>query len=65
MNPLPYTTEPVVVSKDMCDHNDHMNVTYYYKLFDSVYTKMYIDKLGFDQEKMWLLKSSEVWAPQA
>ena len=50
MNPLPYTTEPVVVSKDMCDHNGHMNVTYYYKLFDSVYTKMYVDKLGFDQE---------------
>jgi acyl-CoA thioesterase FadM len=27
-----------------------MNVTYYYKLFDSVYTSMYIEKLGFDDE---------------
>ena len=34
----------------MCDHNGHMNVTYYYKLFDSVYTSMYIEKLGFDDE---------------
>ena len=50
MHPLPYKIEPIIVSKDMCDHNGHMNVTYYYKLFDSVYTKMYIDKLGFDQE---------------
>jgi acyl-CoA thioesterase FadM len=25
-----------------------MNVNYYYKLFDSVYTSMYIDELGFD-----------------
>jgi acyl-CoA thioesterase FadM len=32
----------------MCDHNGHMNVNYYYKLFDSVYTSMYIDELGFD-----------------
>ena len=50
MHPLPYKTEPIIVSADMCDHNGHMNVTYYYKLFDSVYTKMYIDKLGFDQD---------------
>lgn len=32
----------------MCDHNGHMNVNYYYKLFDSVYTDMYCSDLGFD-----------------
>ncbi len=31
----------------MCDHNGHMNVNYYYKLFDSTYTSFYIDELGF------------------
>ena len=34
----------------MCDHNGHMNVNYYYKLFDSVYTAMYYENLGFDDE---------------
>lgn len=33
----------------MCDHNGHMNVNYYYELFDSVYTSMYKENLGFDQ----------------
>ena len=32
----------------MCDHNGHMNVNYYYQLFDSVYTAMYYEDLGFD-----------------
>ena len=32
----------------MCDHNGHMNVNYYYQLFDSVYTAMYHEDLGFD-----------------
>ena len=32
----------------MCDHNGHMNVNYYYQLFDSVYTAMYYKDLGFD-----------------
>ena len=47
---LPYKSDVIHVTKDMCDHNGHMNVTYYYKLFDSVYTSMYIEKLGFDDE---------------
>ena len=34
----------------MCDHNGHMNVNYYYKLFDSTYTSFYIDELNFGQE---------------
>ena len=34
----------------MCDHNGHMNVKYYYQLFDDVYTKMYIENLGFDND---------------
>jgi|TARA_B100001094_G_scaffold42960_1_gene37710 acyl-CoA thioester hydrolase len=46
---LPYTSNVIIVSKDMCDHNGHMNVNYYYELFDSVYTSMYKENLGFDQ----------------
>ena len=50
MQSLPYTTEAIIVYEEMCDHNGHMNVNYYYKLFDSVYTAMYIENLGFDDE---------------
>jgi len=50
MQSLPYTTEAIIVSEKMCDHNGHMNVNYYYKLFDSVYTAMYFENLGFDDE---------------
>ena len=45
-----YHSPEIIVSKDMCDYNGHMNVTYYYKLFDSVYSSFYIEKLGFDNE---------------
>jgi acyl-CoA thioester hydrolase len=48
MQALPYKSEIKIVSKDMCDHNGHMNVNYYYQLFDSVYTEMYYKDLGFD-----------------
>ena len=48
MKALPYKSEIKIVSKDMCDHNGHMNVNYYYQLFDSVYTAMYYRDLGFD-----------------
>ena len=34
----------------MCDHNGHMNVNYYYQLFDSTYTSFYINELGFGDE---------------
>ena len=50
MQSLPYTTEAIIVSEEMCDHNGHMNVNYYYKLFDSVYTAMYFENLGFDDK---------------
>lgn len=48
MQSLPYKSEIKIVSKEMCDHNGHMNVNYYYQLFDSVYTTMYYENLGFD-----------------
>ncbi|MDC3375543.1 thioesterase family protein [Gammaproteobacteria bacterium] len=48
MQNLPYQSDLIIVSKEMCDHNGHMNVNYYYKLFDSVYSKMYCEELGFD-----------------
>ena len=48
MYALPYKSEIKIVTKEMCDHNGHMNVNYYYQLFDSVYTAMYYEDLGFD-----------------
>jgi len=50
MQSLPYKAKVIIVSDEMCDHNGHMNVNYYYKLFDSVYTAMYYENLGFDDE---------------
>ena len=52
MKAFPYVSDPITVTQDMCDHNKHMNVTYYYKMFDSSYTSMYIDELGFTDEYM-------------
>ena len=52
MKPLPYNPDSVKVTKEMCDHNGHMNVNYYYQLFDSTYTSFYIDELGFDEAYM-------------
>jgi acyl-CoA thioester hydrolase len=48
MQSFPYISEAIIVSEEMCDHNGHMNVNYYYQLFDSVYTAMYYKDLGFD-----------------
>ena len=48
MQALPYKSDIKIVLKEMCDHNGHMNVNYYYQLFDSVYTAMYHENLGFD-----------------
>ena len=50
MKPLPYKSNLMKVTEDMCDHNGHMNVNYYYKLFDSVYSEMYCEELGFDSD---------------
>ena len=50
MKPLPYVHDTIKVTEKMCDHNGHMNVNYYYKLFDSVYTSFYIDELGFGED---------------
>ena len=52
MQPLPYNPDSILVTKDMCDHNGHMNVNYYYKVFDSTYTSFYINELGFDESYM-------------
>ena len=48
METLPYKSEPIIVTEEMCDLNGHMNVNYYYKLFDSTYTSFYINELEFD-----------------
>ena len=50
MKALPYIHETIKVTEDMCDHNGHMNVNYYYQLFDSTYTSFYINELNFGQE---------------
>ena len=48
METLPYKSDPIIVTEEMCDLNGHMNVNYYYKLFDSTYTSFYINELEFD-----------------
>ena len=50
MKSLPYVHDVIKVTQDMCDHNGHMNVNYYYQLFDSTYTSFYINELGFGDE---------------
>ena len=50
MKPLPYIHDSIPVTQSMCDHNGHMNVNHYYKLFDSTYTSFYINELGFDED---------------
>tara|TARA_B100001063_G_C16609766_1_gene475129 strand:+ start:300 stop:779 length:480 start_codon:yes stop_codon:yes gene_type:complete len=50
MKPLPYVHDVIKVTQEMCDHNGHMNVNYYYQLFDSTYTSFYVDELGFGEE---------------
>ena len=52
MQPLPYNPDSILVTEDMCDHNGHMNVNYYYKVFDTTYTSFYINELGFDEVYM-------------
>tara|TARA_B100001093_G_scaffold213063_1_gene204410 strand:- start:1560 stop:2039 length:480 start_codon:yes stop_codon:yes gene_type:complete len=47
MEPLPYKSEIVIVSQEMCDYNGHMNVNFYYKLFDKCYSDMYVQDLYF------------------
>ena len=50
MKPLPYVHDVIKVTQEMCDHNGHMNVNYYYQLFDSTYTSFYINELGFGED---------------
>ena len=50
MKSLPYISNPIKVSSEMCDHNGHMNVNFYYKLFDKCYTNMYVEDLDFTDE---------------
>jgi acyl-CoA thioesterase FadM len=50
MKSLPYKSELITVSEEMCDHNGHMNVNFYYKLFDKCYTDMYVEDLDFTSE---------------
>ena len=52
MKSLPYKNVAIKVTHDMCDYNGHMNVNYYYKIFDSSYTSFYINELGFDKAYM-------------
>ena len=52
MKSLPYVHDTIKVTQEMCDHNGHMNVNYYYKLFDSVYTSFYIDELGVTADEL-------------
>jgi|TARA_B110000483_G_scaffold242386_1_gene328072 acyl-CoA thioester hydrolase len=45
-NKFPYKGDTVTVTKDMCDMNGHMNVSFYSKVFDEGSFELYRD-LGF------------------
>ena len=44
---FPHSSEPITISQDMCDHNGHMNVLNYSKLFIDGLEDFYSDQLGF------------------
>ena len=44
---FPHCSEPITISQDMCDHNGHMNVLNYSKLFIAGLEDFYSDQLGF------------------
>ena len=44
---FPHCSEPITISQDMCDHNGHMNVLNYSKLFIDGLEDFYSDQLGF------------------
>ena len=46
---FPYHGEKILVTKEMCDHNGHMNTGSYTRCFDGCWGQMYTD-MGFDNE---------------
>ena len=46
---FPYFGKPIFVSKEMCDHNGHMNTGSYTKCFDDCWGQMYED-MGFNDD---------------
>ena len=44
---FPHCPAPITISQDMCDHNGHMNVLNYSKLFIHRLEDFYSDQLGF------------------
>tara|TARA_B110000196_G_scaffold318391_1_gene333685 strand:- start:1182 stop:1649 length:468 start_codon:yes stop_codon:yes gene_type:complete len=48
-NKFPYECKPVIVTKDMCDLNGHMNVVDYAQIFENECGDLYSD-MGFTAE---------------
>jgi len=47
---FPHTSQPIRITRDMCDQNGHMNVLYYSKIFGESIEDFYIAEFGFSTE---------------
>ena len=45
---FPYLGNDVLITQDMCDLNEHMNVIYYAKIFEDEFP--FYDSLGFTSD---------------
>ena len=47
---FPYHGEKILVTKEMCDHNGHMNTGSYTRCFDGCWGQMYTDCLLYTSD---------------
>ena len=55
---FPFSAPELVVTKDMCDINGHMNVAYYLKIFDECSRPLFED-MGFNDESSFSIFALE------
>jgi len=55
---FPFITPELVVTKEMCDINGHMNVAYYLKIFDE-YSRPFFEEIGFNSQSSFSIFALE------
>jgi|TARA_B100002003_G_C13758534_1_gene377093 acyl-CoA thioester hydrolase len=55
---FPFKAPELVVTKDMCDINGHMNVAYYLKIFDE-YSRPIFEEIGFNSQSSFSIFALE------
>ena len=55
---FPFNAPEIVVTKDMCDINGHMNVAYYLKIFDECSRPLFED-MGFNDQSSFSIFALE------